>query len=95
MQITRAATTGTSAKFIVQLSKGRGEFMLSFSSTLLRMVWDLPDQAAELDAATRIADAIVGRHDPAIPFPKIYVFGDHNSEDTVDKMVARLKKVAL
>ena len=92
MKVTRLENTGTAAKFNIELSRGRGEFMISLSSTLCNIVWQLPDDAAKLDAATQMAEAIVGRHDPAEPFKSKYIFGDHNTEDTLEKTVQWLRR---
>jgi hypothetical protein len=94
MKITQLPKTGTSAKFTITLSKQRGTFLLSLSATLCR-AWQLADEAAELDAATQMAEAIVGRHNPELPFRDKYIFGDHNTEDTLDKTVAYLKRNAI
>ena len=92
MIITRLDTTGSSAKFQVTLAKGRGEFMLSFSYTLCHATWKLADAAAELDAATQVAEAIVSRHDPKERFKEKYIFGDHNTEATLDATVQFLRR---
>ena len=95
MKVTRMPTTGTAAKFTATLTRGRGEFMLSLSYTLVHTVWQLPDEAAELDVATQMAEAIVGRHNPKFPLKDKYIFGDHNSEPTPEQMVAYLKRTQL
>ena len=95
MKIVPLENTGNSAKFEVTLSKQRGGFMVSLSYTLCNTVWKLQDDKAKLDAATQMADAIVGRHDPNEPFKPKYIFGDHNSEDTLEKMIQYLKKNAI
>lgn len=95
MKITPLENTGTSAKYIVELSRGRSGFMISLSSTLCNVVWQVTSDEAKLDAATRMAEAIVGRHNPATPFRDKYIFGDHNSEDSLEKMVAYLKRVEI
>jgi hypothetical protein len=93
MRITTLPKTGNSAKFQVVLAKDRGEFMLSLSYTLCHVVWRLEDAAAELAAATQIAEAIVSRHDPATPYREKYIFGDHNSQPTLDAAVQYLRRV--
>jgi hypothetical protein len=95
MNITRLDTTGTAAKFQIVLSRGRGEFMLSLSATLCNLVWKLSDDDAKLDAATQMASAIVGRHDPNEAFRDKYIFGDHNTEDTLEKTVQHLHRTAI
>lgn len=92
MKITRLDTTGTAAKFKVELSRGRGEFMISLSFTLCNIAWQLPDDDSKLEAATQMATAIVGRHDPSLPFKSKYIFGDHNTEDTLEKTVQWLHR---
>lgn len=95
MKIVPLPKTGNSAKFQVTLSKQRGEFMISLSYTLCHVVWNIEDEQSQLDAATQMAEAIVGRHNPAEPFKDKYIFGDHNSEETLEKMVAYLKRTAV
>ena len=93
MKITPLEHTGNSAKYTVELSKGRGQFMLSLSYTLCNVVWQLKTDEEKLNAATQMANAIVGRHNPAVPFKDKYIFGDYNSEDSLEKMVVYLKRV--
>jgi hypothetical protein len=95
MKITPLPKTGTAAKFTATLSKGRGEFMISLSYTLVHKVWELEGEAAALDAATRMAEAIVGRHNPKFPLKDKYIFGDHNTEPTLDQTVAYLKRTEI
>jgi hypothetical protein len=95
MQIIVLPKTGNSAKFQVTLAKDRGEFMLSLSYTLCHTVWRLQDEAAELAAATQIAEALVSRHDPAAPYREKYIFGDHNSRPTLDATVQYLRRVRI
>lgn len=92
MNIVALEKTGNSSKYQITLSKQRGGFMISLSSTLCNVVWQVQSEEEKLDIATQMAEAIVGRHDPRFPFKPKYIFGDHNSEDTPDKMIARLKK---
>jgi hypothetical protein len=93
MKITPLPRTGTSAKFIVTTK--RGEFMISLSRTLYEEKWGLGTGQEQLDAATKMAEAIVGRHDPALPFKLKYIFADHNTEPTVKDTVAYLNKYAI
>lgn len=95
MKIVPLEPTGNSTKFTIELGKGRGEFMLSFSYTLVNMVWQLKTDEEKLAAATRMANALVGRHDPNEPFKDKYIFGDHNSKETVDEMVTYLNKTVV
>jgi hypothetical protein len=95
MKITPLEKTGNSAKFHVILAKQRGEFMISLSSTLCNIVWQLHDDQATLDAATQLAEAIVSRHDYSQPFKEKYIFGDHNTEETLEAMVKHLRRHAI
>lgn len=95
MRITILPKTGNSAKFQVVLTKDRGEFMLSLSYTLCHKVWELEDEAAELAAATQMAEAIVSRHDPAAAYREKYIFGDHNARPTLDATVQYLRRVRI
>ncbi len=94
MTITPLPKTGGSSKFQVSVGK-RGDFVIALSRTLCSIVWELETPEAELEAATRMAEAIVGRHDPALPFKDTYVFAQHNSEPTLEAMVKLLHKVQL
>jgi hypothetical protein len=94
MKVTIIPATGTSAKFTVSVQK-RGEFMISLSRTLYETKWGITTPEAQLEAVTRMATAIVGRHDPQLPFKDKYIFGDHNTEATLDAMVKYLQKVQL
>ncbi|HEY5667934.1 MAG TPA: hypothetical protein VIR03_02090 [Candidatus Saccharimonadales bacterium] len=92
MNITPLEHTGNSTKYTVELTKKRGKFMISLSYTLCA-VWQLKTDEEKLDAVTHMANAIVGRHNPERPFKDKYIFGDHNNEDSVEKMVTYLKRV--
>lgn len=94
MIVAQLPKTGGSSKFLVTVNK-RGDFVIALSRTLCSIVWQLQTPEAELDAAKQMADAIVGRHDPALPFKDKYIFAEHNSEPTLDAMVKRLRKVQL
>jgi hypothetical protein len=91
MKVTRLETTGTAAKFQVELARGRGEFMISLSFTLCNL-WQLADDDAKLDAAKQMAEAIVGRHDPNAAFKPKYIFGDHNTQATLEATVQWLRR---
>lgn len=66
--------------------------MISLSRTLYEEKWGLRTEQEQLDAACQMADAIVGRHDPKLPFAPKYIFGDHNTEATVKDTVTYLHK---
>jgi hypothetical protein len=92
--ITPLPKTGGSSKFLVTVGK-RGEFILALSRTLCTIVWQLETPQAELAAAQRMAEAIVGRHDPALPFKEKYIFAEHNSQSTLEAMITFLHKTHL
>jgi hypothetical protein len=82
---------GNSSKFEVQTAKGVS-FVVAFSFTLRTKIWQLEGADAELAAATQIAEAIVGRHDPILPFRKIYIFAEHNTQPTLEATVKYLHR---
>ena len=90
MNVVALPQTGNSSKFQVKIT--RGTFVLAFSQTLRTKIWQLPDHDAELAAATQIAQAIVGRHDPKQPFKDKYIFGEHNAQPTVEATVKYLHR---
>ncbi|MDB5170211.1 MAG: hypothetical protein JWN82_607 [Candidatus Saccharibacteria bacterium] len=90
MNVTALPPTGNSSKFSVVTK--RGEFILAVSYTLRSMVWHLKDAPAELTAAKELAEAIVSRHDPALPFKELYIFAEHNSDPTLAKTVERIRR---
>jgi hypothetical protein len=91
MIVTSLPQAGNSSKFEVSIAK-RGTFVIALSFTLRSKIWELPDAAAELAAAQQIAEAIVGRHDPKLPFKDKYIFGEHNSEPTLQATVKYLHR---
>ena len=91
MTISPLPSTGNSSKFLVGVAK-RGEFVIALSYTLRATIWKLDDPAAELDAAEQIAEALVSRHDPKLPFKKVYVFAEHNTETTLAGAVKYLRR---
>jgi hypothetical protein len=93
MIITPLPQVGGSSKFRVTLK--RGEFVIALSRTLCVTKWEITTPEAQLAAATRMAEAIVGRHDPALPFKSTYVFGEHNTQPTVEAMIKFLAKTQL
>lgn len=90
MKVTSLPQTGNSSKF--QVTIARGTFVVALSHTLRTKVWQLPDADAELAAATQMAEAIIGRHDPKLPFKDVYVFGEHNAQPTLEATVKYLHK---
>jgi hypothetical protein len=90
MNVTALPQTGNSSKF--QVSTKRGAFILTFSFTLRSNIWQLPDAEAELAAAEQVAEAIIGRHDPKLPFKDKYIFGEHNTEPTLQATVKYLHR---
>ncbi|MEO8105511.1 MAG: hypothetical protein ABI602_04215 [Candidatus Saccharibacteria bacterium] len=91
MTVTALPNSGNSSKFLVAVAK-RGEFVVALSSTLCHSIWKLADAAAELDAGQQVAEALVSRHDPKLPFKKVYVFGEHNTEPTLQGAVKYLRR---
>lgn len=90
MTVTPLEHSGNSAKFTITTK--RGDFVLAISRTLRTNIWQLADAEAELQAATELAEAIVSRHDPKLPFKKVYVFAEHNSEPVLEQAVTRIRK---
>lgn len=90
MKILPLPTTGNSAKF--QVETKRGEFVIALSFTLRTRIWQLADSAAELAAAQELAQAIVSRHDPALPFKSLYIFAEHNSQPSLEESVKLIRK---
>lgn len=90
MTVTPLEHSGNSAKFTITTK--RGDFIVAISRTLRANIWQLADADAELQAATELAEAIVSRHDPKLPFKKVYVFGEHNSEPELQRAVTRIRK---
>lgn len=90
MIVTPLPQTGNSAKFRVVTK--RGEFNLALSYTLRTKTWELADAEAELAAAKELSEAIVSRHDPALPFKPLYIFAEHNSEPSLAAAVQQIRK---
>jgi hypothetical protein len=95
MTVTPLEKTGNSSKFLITLTKGRGEFMISLSYSLCHKIWQITDEDAKRDAATQMAAAIVGRHDPKLPFKEKYIFSNHNTPATLSETILHLHKVAV
>jgi len=90
MIVTALAPKGNSSKFRVVTK--RGEFTIALSFTLRTKIWQLADADAELHAAKELSEAIVSRHDPALPFKELYIFAEHNSEPSLEKMIQHIRK---
>ncbi|MDB5166278.1 MAG: hypothetical protein JWM37_350 [Candidatus Saccharibacteria bacterium] len=90
MHISALPNTGNSSKFLAVTK--RGEFKIALSFTLRTKVWALADSAAEQSAAQELAEAIVSRHDPKLPFKPLYIFAEHNSEPTLDAAIRRIRQ---
>ena len=93
MIVTKIQTNGNSSKFHVTAKNG--DFIIALSFTLRSLIWKLSDDESELVAAQDLAEAIVSRHDPTIPFKKIYIFAEHNSNDTLSEMIKNIRKHGL
>lgn len=91
MNITALDTKGNSSKFLVEVGK-RGEFMLALSFTLRVKIWKLGTAEEELAAAKELAEAIVSRHDPALPFRKLYILAEHNTGPTLPATIQHIRK---
>jgi len=65
--------------------------MISLSRTLCEK-WDLATEDKQLEAATQMAMAIVGRHTSAAPFKDKYIFAEHNTQPTLDATITYLHK---
>jgi hypothetical protein len=90
MTVSAIQSTGNSSKFQVVTKKG--EFIIALSFTLRTKIWDLADAEAELSAANDLAQAIVSRHDPLLPFKPLYIFAEHNSAPTLGEAVQKIRK---
>lgn len=90
MTVTPLTSTGNSSKFHVVTK--RGEFIIALSFSLRTRVWELADADAELAAAKELAEAIVSRHDPALPFQSLYIFAEHTSEPSLEKAILQIRK---
>lgn len=90
MLVTALPLNGNSSKF--QVVTKRGEFIIALSYTLRTKVWQLEDADAELAAAKELAEAIVSRHDPALSFKPLYIFAEHNSDPSYEKVVQQIRK---
>lgn len=93
MNVTALENTGNSSKFKVVTK--RGDFTMALSFTLRTKIWQLGDGDAELAAAKELAEAIVSRHDPALPFKPLYIFAEHNSGPSFAETVQRIRKYGI
>ena len=90
MLVTLLPRSGNSSKFHVVTKQG--EFNIALSYTLRTKIWELADAEAELAAAKELAEAIVSRHDPALPFKLLYIFAEHNCEPSLQKTVQYIRR---
>lgn len=90
MTVTPILNSGNSAKFTVTTKNG--EFVLALSYTLRTKIWELHGADEEFTAATELAEAIVSRHDPKLPFRKLYIFAEHNTQPLLKQAVQQIRK---
>ena len=90
MNVTALPTNGNSSKFKVVTK--RGEFTIAMSFTLRTKVWEFEGEDAELAAAQELAEAIVSRHDPTLPFKPLYIFADHNTDPSFTNTIQKIRK---
>ncbi len=90
MKVTALPATGNSSKFRVVAKQG--EFTVALSYTLRTKIWKLADDDAELTAAQELAEAIVSRHDPALPFKALYIFAEHNTDASLTSTIQQIRK---
>ena len=90
MHVTALPSMGNSSKF--QAITKHGEFTMALSYTLRTKVWNLATAEAELVAAEELAEAIVSRHDPALPFKPLYIFAEHNCDPSLTITVQKIRK---
>lgn len=93
MKVTKLPPSGNSSKFLV--TANQGDFKLALSFTLRRKIWQLPDDEAELAAAQELAEAIVSRHDPTLPFKSLYILAEHNTKPTLSETVQEIRKFGM
>ena len=90
MTVTPLANPGNSSKFRV-VANG-GEFTIALSFTLRTKIWKFEDADTELAAAKELAEAIVSRHNPKLPFRPLYIFAEHNTEASFAATVQHIRK---
>lgn len=90
MIVTILPSAGNSSKFTVVANKG--EFTIALSHTLRTEIWHLKDADAELAAAKELAEAIVSRHDPKLPFKPLYIFAEHTVGVSLEHTIQKIRK---
>lgn len=65
---------------------------MALSYTLRVKIWQLADAEAELAVAKELAEAVVSRHNPELPFKPLYIFAEHNTEPTPEATVQQIRK---
>lgn len=90
VKVATLPATGNSSKFLVVTK--RGEFKIALSYTLRTKIWMLAGAEEELAAAQELAEAIISRHDMALPFKSLYIFAEHNSEPTLAEAIRSIRK---
>ncbi len=93
MIVTALQTPGNSSKF--QVITNKGEFAVALSFTLRTKIWRLADAEAELSAANELAEAIVSRHDPSLPFKPLYIFAEHNSAPLLGETIKKIRRYGI
>ena len=68
---------------------------MALSFTLRTKIWEIGDADAELKVAEELAEAVVSRHDPSLPFKPLYIFAEHNSEPTFEATVQKIRKYGI
>ena len=92
MTITPIVHPGNSSKFHIVTK--RGEFDIALSFTLRTKLWQITDIEI-LSIATELAEAIVSRHNPELPFKKLYIFAEHNVQPTYEQTLQYIRKNGL
>ncbi len=90
MKVIPITHAGNSSKFHVTTKNG--EFTIAISFTLRTKIWNLVDEDTVLAVGIELAEAIVSRHDPKLPFLKLYIFAEHNSEPDVKQAIQKIRK---
>jgi len=90
MIVTALPNPGNSSKFHV--TANGGEFVVAMSFTLCKKIWKFVDSDTELAAAKELAEAIVSRHDPKLPFKPLYIFAEHNTDVSFAATIQQIRK---